>query len=74
MNQQNPIAKGKDFLDATHRYERTFSDVGTGEMRLMTGREAKSINDRLFEDYLAAMDANVEGRSLERWKVVERFF
>ena len=67
------MAKGKEFLDGTHRYERTFSDQGVGEMRLMNGREAKALNDKLFEDYLAAMNANVEGRSLERWKVVERF-
>ena len=70
---KNRMAKGKEFLDGTHRYERTFSDQGEGEMRVMNGREAKELNDKLFEDYLEAMGANVEGRSLERWKVVERF-
>lgn len=67
------MAKGKEFLDGTHRYERTFSDHPVGETRVMNGREAKALNDKLFEDYLAAMGANIEGRSLEQWKVVERF-
>jgi hypothetical protein len=67
------MAKGKEFIDGTHRYERSFSDVRTGEMRVMGGREAKALNEKLFGDYLAAVGANVEGRSLERWKVVERF-
>jgi len=67
------MANGKNFLDATHRYERTFSDKGVGEIRVMNGREAKALNEKLFEDYLIAMDANVDGRSLERWKVIERF-
>ena len=39
----------------------------------MIGKDAKSLNDGLFNDFLEAMDANVEGRSLERWKVVNRF-
>ena len=67
------MAKGTEFLEGTHRYERTFSDQGVGEMRVLNGREAKKINDKLFEDFIAAVGANVEGRSLERWKVVERF-
>ena len=46
------MAKGREFLDGTHRYERTFSDQGVGEMRVLNGREAKKINDKLFEDFI----------------------
>lgn len=60
------------YLAGTHRYERTFSDQGTGELRTMKGADAKALNDELFKDFLAAVGADVEGRSLERWKVVER--
>ena len=67
------MKSGHEFLEGTHRYERTFSDKGVGEIREMHGRDAKALNDKLFQDYLVAMGANVEGRSLERWKVVERF-
>ena len=67
------MAKGREFLDGTHRYERTFSDQPVGETCVMNGREAKARNNKLFEDYLAAMGANIEGRSLEQWKVIERF-
>ena len=70
---EKQMAKGKEFLDGTHRYERTFSDKGVGEMRVMGGRDAKALNDKLFDDYLDAMEANIKGRALERWKVVERF-
>lgn len=62
-----------EYLDGTHLYERTFSDEGVGEMRVMIGRDAKALNDELFQDFLAAVGADVEGRSLERWKVVQRF-
>ena len=67
------MIKANEFLDGNHRYERTFSDDGVGEFKIMNGRDAKKLNDRLFEDYLVAMDKNVPGRSLERWKVTERF-
>ena len=67
------IRLGYEFLEGTHRYERTFSDKGVGEMKVMNGREAKALNDKLFEDYIVAVDKNVDGRRLERWKVVERF-
>lgn len=64
---------GAKFLDATHKYERTFSDKSVGEFKLMGGREAKGLNEKLFEDYLVAMHKNKKGRSLEKWKLVERF-
>lgn len=67
------MIKGREFLDGTHLYERTFSDKYTGERKKMNGRDAKALNDDLFQDFLAAVTNNVEGRSLERWKVVERF-
>ena len=66
-------AKGREFLDGTHEYERTFSDQGTGELRVMGGREAKALNKELFEQFLVAVSTNVEGRSLERWKARKRF-
>lgn len=40
---------------------------------MMVGREAEELNDKLFKEFLAALDRNVEGRSLERWEVVKRF-
>ena len=67
------MKNGHEFLEGTHRYERTFSDEGVGEFRVMNGREAKDLNDDLFKIYLNAMDAKIKGRSLEKWKVVERF-
>lgn len=67
------MKNGHEFLEGTHRYERTFSDEGVGEFRVMNGREAKALNDDLFKIYLNAIDANIKGRSLEKWKVVERF-
>ena len=59
------------YLASTRRFRRTFSDEATGEEREMTGKDAKTLNDKLFQDYLVAMDANVEGRSLERWALVK---
>ena len=70
---QKRMKAGHEFLEGTHRYERTFSDQGVGEMRVMGGRDAKALNDKLFEDYLVAMEANIAGRSLERWKLTEQF-
>ena len=64
---------GAKFLNATHKYERTFSDKSVSEFKLMGGREAKELNEKLFDDCLVAMDKNKKGRSLERWKVVEKF-
>ena len=64
---------GKEFLDSTHLYERTFSDCPTGEYKVMNGRRAKLINDNLFTNYLSAMENNTPDRSLERWKVREKF-
>lgn len=61
------------FLEGKHKYERTFSDKSTGEFRVMVGRDAKELNDNLFDDFLVAVQKNKKGRSLERWKVVERF-
>ena len=70
---QKKMKAGHEFLEGMHRYERTFSDQGVGEFRVMNGREAKTINERLFNVYIDAMDTNIKGRSLEKWKVVERF-
>lgn len=70
---QKYMREGKQYLDATHRFVRTFSDVDTDEVKIMTGREAKEINDKLFEQYLIAMQKNKKGRSLERWKILEKF-
>lgn len=67
------IKDGHNFLEGVHRYERTFSDNGVGEFRVMNGRDAKELNEKLFKAYIRAMDKNIEGRSLEKWKVVERF-
>lgn len=64
--------KAKEYMDGIHEYERTFSDQGTGEMKIMKGEDAKALNDDLFQDFLAAVEKNKEGRSLERWKVVRR--
>lgn len=68
------IRSAIEFLEGTHRYERTFSDNPSGELKVMSGRDAKKLNDKLFEDYLMAMHKNKPGRSLERWKVIDRFF
>ena len=70
---EKSIRSAIDFLDGTHRYERTFSDKTVGEFKVMGGRDAKELNDKLFQDYLMAMHKNKKGRSLERWKVVEKF-
>ncbi len=70
---EKSIRSAIDFLDGMHRYERTFSDKAVGEFKVMGGREAKELNEKLFEDYLMAMHKNKKGRSLERWKVVEKF-
>ena len=67
------IRSAIEFLDGMHRYERTFSDKAVGEFKVMGGKEAKELNEKLFEDYLMAMHKNKKGRSLERWKVVEKF-
>jgi len=65
-------ARKRDLLNTVETYRRTFSDVPTGETRAMMGRDAKAINDQLFEKYLAAVDLNIKGRSLERWEIVEK--
>jgi len=54
-----------------HRYERTFSGRAVGELRVMSGLNAKKLNEKLFKAYLRAMDRDVKGRSLERWEFVE---
>ena len=58
-------------LNKYHRYERVFSDQGVGEFRVMSGLNAKELNEKLFKDYLRAMDKNIKGRSLERWEFIE---
>lgn len=63
----------EEYLESKHLFSRAFSDQYTGERRIMTGREAKKINDDLFYDYLMAMEKNVPGRSMERWKVSKKF-
>jgi hypothetical protein len=73
VKRRRRIRAGYDYLEGTHRYERTFSDIGTGEFRVMQGRKAKELNESLFERFLFAVQKNVAGRSLERWKVIERF-
>lgn len=60
------------YLSASHKYERRLSDKPTGETRVMLGYEAKALNDRLEKEFIAQLSANVKGRSLERWKLVER--
>lgn len=72
VKKRKSMAAGKEFLDGTHRYERTFSNERVGEFRVMGGREAKELNDSLFDKFLAAVEMNVKGRSLERWCLVER--
>jgi hypothetical protein len=67
------LKDGHEFLEGSHRYERTFSDQGVGEFKVMNGRDAKELNDHLFATFLKAVDKNIKGRSLERWKVVEKF-
>jgi len=67
------IKQGAEYLEASHRFERTFSDDGVGEFRVMNGRDAKELNEKLFRDYIKAMDKNIAGRSLEKWRLVEKF-
>jgi len=67
------LKNGHEFLEGNHRYERTFSDQGVGEFKVMNGRDTKALNDHLFKTYLKAMDKNIKERSLERWKIVEKF-
>jgi hypothetical protein len=67
------IIKGNEFLEGHHLYERTFSEVSSGESRVMNGREAKALNDELFKDFLYAVEKNKKGRRLERWRVADRF-
>lgn len=64
----------REYLDGTHLFERSFSDVKTGETKIMGGREAKELNAFLFQEYIKLCDANNENRSLERWKVIKRFY
>jgi len=65
--------EAEEFHASKHLYERTFSDQPVGEQRTMSGQEAKELNDKLFNDFLAAVTRNVEGRSLERWEVITKF-
>lgn len=67
------LIDGHEYLEGKHKFERTFSDVGTGEFKVLRGRDAKKANENLFKHYLAAMDKNVKTRSLERWRLVEKF-
>lgn len=67
------IKQGAEYLEASHRFERTFSDNGVGEFRVMNGRNAKELNEKLFKAYIRAMDRNISGRSLEKWRLVEKF-
>lgn len=73
VRRQKSLSAAHEYLEGTHRYERTFSDKRVGEMRVMNGRDAKELNDKLFEDFLVAVETNVVGRSLERWGLDEKF-
>jgi hypothetical protein len=70
---QKNMKNAYEFLNGSHRYERTFSDQKVGEFKIMNGRDAKELNDNLFAVYLKAMDKNIKDRSLERWCLVEKF-
>lgn len=63
-----------EYLDGTHLFERSFSDVKTGETKIMGGREAKELNEYLFHQYIKLCDQNCENRSLERWKLIKKFY
>lgn len=66
--------EANEYLDGTHLFERSFSDVKTGETKIMGGREAKDLNEYLFHKYIALCDQNCENRSLERWKLIKKFY
>lgn len=63
-----------EYLDGTHLFERSFSDVKTGETKVMGGREAKDLNKHLFHEYIKLCDQNYENRSLESWKLIKKFY
>lgn len=65
--------EAQEYLAGRHLFARTFSDVETGERRVMTGRAAKDLNDDLFAQFLAAVEKDVPGRSLEKWSLVTKF-
>ena len=66
--------EASEYLEGTHLFERSFSDVKTGETKIMGGREAKDLNDYLFQEYIKLCDQNCESRSLERWTLIKKFY
>lgn len=49
------MKEGKAFLDAEHEYELSVGDKRTGELKTMTGREAKAINEQWDREHLQAV-------------------
>lgn len=62
-----------DYMNSMHLFERTFSDNGVGEFRVMSGRDVSDLNDRLLHEFIKAIDKKIVGRSLERWVLAEPF-
>jgi len=74
------IAKGREYLDGTHRYRLIGNQEFLGEEVVMGGREAKARNQCLMEQFQAELREQIDNGAkfgetscvLKRWVVSER--
>lgn len=67
---------GADYLKGVHKYEMEHNSKLQNEFRVMTGLEAKSINEILRKRFITAVQMAYPARvavPLEHWRCVERF-
>jgi hypothetical protein len=69
-------AHAKEYLKANHKFEMLHNQERTGEFRVMTGLEAKALNDNHRQDYRDEINRVYPAHvsvPMKRWALVERF-
>lgn len=65
-------AEKAKFTDARHEWALFHGDTFSGQLKVMTGREAFVLNRRMEDVFWKALDKDPKAR-LSRWKVGARF-
>ena len=67
---------GSEYLSGVHKFEMCHNQNKTGEFRIMTGLEAKALNENHkqdFKDEIQRVYPEYVKVPLMQWRVVERF-
>lgn len=70
------MAKGKEYLDALHKFEMRYGDAKSGVFQVMTGGEAKAINEAFRIAFIKEVEdayPNPHGTRLRKWFLTEKF-